>query len=384
MIPLRNLKRFFNKTLKQPIYALRVLRKRLGANIYYCFGNGMSGYPESITLFLTHRCNLECKMCGQWGKEGVAKKQSWQYIQEQLPLSQLQSMIDDVSHFKPSITLFGGEPLLYDGSMELINYIKQRDMHCLMITNGFLIDNFAEDIVNYELDELNVSLDGNAGLHDQIRDMPGLFDKIMRGLKQINYFKNIMNKKRPFINLQCTITQYNYRYLEQLIDVAYEACADSLTFHNLIFTDRRLLDDQKRYDNLLGCTSRDWEGFIFDPGIEPHVLYTKMQNILSITHPFSIDFYPNFSCKALMEYYSSPSHPVCSRPCRCLSPWLAAYSFPDGELRPCLNSSYSYGNIKDNRFRQIWNNKQAIDFRRLIKKNRMLPVCLRCTELYRY
>ncbi len=29
-----------------------------------------------------------------------------------------------------------------------------------------------------------------------------------------------------------------------------------------------------------------------------------------------------------------------------ISPWLVAYVFPDGEVRPCLNCNYSYGNIE--------------------------------------
>jgi len=384
MIPWRNLKRFFQKAIKQPGYALRVFGKRLKANIYYFWGNGRSGYPEAITLFLTHRCNLHCKMCGQWGEGGITKKQSTQYIQAELTLNESKSIIDDMAPFKPNVTLFGGEPLLYQGCVEIINYIKQKRMHCLMITNGFLLGDLAEKIVDAGLDELNVSLDGDVQLHDQIRGMPGLFDKIMGGLKQINYFKIQKNKKKPLLNLQCTITQYNYKYLEQMTNVANRAQADSLTFHNLIFLNRELLDKQKIYDSLLSCTSIDWEGFLFEAGIEPQILHEKMKHILSAKYRFSVDFYPNFSYKELLEYYKNLEFMPPDYSCRCLSPWIAAYVFPDGEVKPCLNSSYSFGNLRKNRLLKVWNSEQAVRFRRLLKKKRIFPVCIRCTELYRY
>lgn len=384
MIPWRNLRRFFYKALKQPAYSLRVFKRRLQANIYYFFGAGRSGYPEAITLFLTHRCNLCCKMCGQWGESGVTKKQTAEYVRSELTLDEFKKIIDEISGFSPSITLFGGEPLLHRSCIEIIGYIKQKEMHSLMITNGYLLEELAEGITGAGLDELNVSLDGNAQLHDSIRGMPGLFDKITKGLAKVNYFKEKNSVKKPFINLQCTITKYNYKYLEQLIDVAKEAKADSLTFHNLIFLSDRLFKEQKVYDELLGNASLNWAGFVFEPEIDPELLYEKIKIIRSGRYGFSVDFYPNFSPKELKEYYNNPAYLSCGYSARCLSPWLVAYIFPDGEVRPCLNFSYSYGNIKVDRFMQLWNNDSAIKFRRMLKRKGIFPVCTRCTELYRY
>ena len=384
MIPWRNLKRFFYKTLKQPAYAVKTFGRRLEANCYYLFGRGRSRNPEAITLFLTHRCNLRCAMCGQWGREGVTKKHDAEYILQELAPLELRAIIDDVASFNPSITLFGGEPLLYKGCIELIKYIKQKGMHCLIITNGYLIEELALDVVDSGLDELNVSLDGAAALHDQIRAMPGLFERITQGLNKVNYLKAELKKKKPLINLQCTITQYNYRHLEQLVAVAESINADSLTFHNLIFLNRDILERQKEYDSVLGAESSGWEGFVFDSGIDPVVLYEKIKEISSRKYRFSVDFYPNFSHRELLDYYRNPEFFTSGYAGRCLSPWLVAYIFPDAEVRPCLNSSYSYGNLKKNKFAQVWNSRQAVNYRRLIKEKGVFPVCSRCTEMYRY
>ena len=384
MFPLRNAKRFFYKAMQQPGYALKVAVKRLRAYRAYNSGSGWSSSPEAVTFFLTYRCNLHCQMCGQWGEGGVTKKQNAQYINQELSLEDLISVIDDISKSKPNITLFGGEPLIYPHTVELIRQIKKRSMHCLMITNGSLLKQTAQNIVEAGLDELNVSLDGAAQLHDRIRGMPGLFDKIMEGLAEVNRFKKINNRRRPLINLQCTINKENYQYLEQMLETARVLKVNSLTFHNLIFLNKEIIEKQKGFDALLECSSSNWEGFILNPGIEPKELHKKIQEILSGKYGFKVDFYPNFSYEGLQDYYNNPDYKPLEFPSRCVSPWIAAYVFPDGEVRPCLNSSFSYGNIRKNKFTAIWNSAQATKYRQLLKKERSFPVCVRCTELYRY
>jgi radical SAM protein with 4Fe4S-binding SPASM domain len=305
-------------------------------------------------------------------------------VKEELSHEELTGVIDDIARFRPSVTLFGGEPLLYRGCPELIRHIKSKRLHCLMITNGSLAGKFARELVEAPLDELNVSLDGGRGLHDEIRGMPGLYDKITEALKGLARLKRELRSKKPLVNLQCTITKYNYTRLEELLDVAQEIGADSLTYHNLIFLEKGLVDRQKACDKTLGCSSADWEGFVFDPEIDPDTLWGKMERIKAAKRGFSVDFYPNFSKKALKEYYGDPSYMPSEYAPRCVSPWITAYVFPDGEVRPCLNFDLSFGNIKDEPFSRIWNGERALRYRKRLKDDRIFPVCVRCTELYRY
>ena len=257
-------------------------------------------------------------------------------------------------------------------------------MHCLVITNGSLLDELAKELVESGLDELNVSLDGKAALHDNIRGMPGLFDKITRGLKKVQDIKKQMDKHKPLINLQCTINRDNYNHLEELIEVSRLVQADSLTFHHLIFITRALKEKQDEVDRRLGCESSGWEGFIFESEIVPQVLYEKIKKIRQGRYKFNIDFYPNFAQPALWHYYTNERYAPEGYSQRCLSPWVVAYVFPVGEVRPCLNSNFSFGNIKTAGFMQAWNSPQAARYRQELKKDGIFPACVRCTELYRY
>ncbi|MCM8832018.1 MAG: radical SAM protein [Candidatus Omnitrophica bacterium] len=139
MFPIRNFKRFLNKSLKQPFYALRVAKRRFLIKLAYKLKFKKALMPEAITIFLTHRCNLSCKMCGQWGERGITRKQNL-LTTDELSFETLKEFIDRISFFKPNITLFGGEPLLYKDCVKLVRYIKEKKLHCLIITNGWLLE----------------------------------------------------------------------------------------------------------------------------------------------------------------------------------------------------------------------------------------------------
>ncbi len=301
MIPLRNLKRFFGKAVAQPLYAFRVGTQRLKAYFSYAFLKGASPAPEAITFFLTRACNLRCRMCGQWGDYGITRQESPQGLKHWLSLEEIRGVIDGMRRDHPAITLFGGEPFLHPNILEIIGSVKKAGLHCLVITNGTLIEPFAEEIVAQRLDELNISIDGGPARHDEIRGVPGVFDRIMTGIDKVNFYKHEANASKPLINLQCTISRYNYEHLEELLEVARRARASSLTFHNLIFLRDELIRKQAVFDEKLGCSSRDWQGFVFEPGIDPARLYEQLESVRENARDIVVDFYPNFSQKGLAE-----------------------------------------------------------------------------------
>lgn len=386
MIPFRNFKRFFQKGLKQPLYAARVAGKRLGAYVAYTFKRGKVSAPEAITFFLTRVCNLRCKMCGQWGDHGITKTQGADDIKAWLSLEEIKGVIDGIAPHRTSVTLFGGEPFLHPQIIDIIDAVKKAGLHVLVITNGTLLERFADSLVALNLDELNISIDGGKILHEDIRGLPGVFDRIMAGIDKVNAAKKKQGRSAPLINIQCTISRFNCDRLEELLDVARLAQANSLTFHNLIFLTPELIARQKAFDDKLGCSSRDWEGFVFEPGIDPKKLFDQLAQVKdkARTEKFSVDIFPNFSKKGLAEYYQNPDYLPSEYAPRCVSPWVCAYVFPDGEVRPCLNCSYSFGNVKTTDFLKIWNGPLAVRYRQELKKEGIFPACRRCTELYRY
>lgn len=384
MLTRRNIHRLLSKVAGQPSYAAAVAWKRFLTGICYAVGSGASLPPESVTLFLTHRCNLHCAMCGQWGDKGAAKLCSGETLSQELDFRALSELISQFSGFRPNITLFGGEPLLHRDCLAFVEAVKKNGMHCLMITNGTLLEPSAKRLVAAGLDELNISIDGYGRLHDDIRGMPGLFERVRRGVAAVNEQKRLRGARKPFINIQCTINKANYLELEKMIDTAAELGADSLTWHNLIFTTGGILDRQREVDSALESDSSSWNGFLFESGIDPEKLWSVIGRLKRRRTPLRRDVYPDFGKEDFLAYYRAPGSLTAGRRFRCLSPWLVAYVFPDGSVRPCLNSTYSFGDIRTQRFIDAWNSPAACKFRKFLKQRRVFPVCERCTELYRY
>lgn len=124
MIPRKNLTRVIKKATAQPSYAFENLNHRLKASLAYNLFRGRSFGPETISIFLTYSCNLKCMMCGQWGEKGIFKNYDRSQLSSRLSLEEIQSIIDDVKRYKPNITLFGGEPMLYPNWIKVVEIVK--------------------------------------------------------------------------------------------------------------------------------------------------------------------------------------------------------------------------------------------------------------------
>lgn len=387
MIQLRNLKRNLAKSVTQPGYALKALRQRLLSYLTYRIHDGRSYYPETVDLFLTYRCNLRCKMCGQWGVAGTSKDMSPEELKSELSLDEIYKIINDIKTFKPNVTLFGGEPLMYSNWEKVVSRIKQEGMRCNMITNGILLEKYANSIIDLGVDEIIFSLDGPREVHDEVRGAKGTFDRATRGLKLIRDIKRKSGTGKPVVSISSTIFEINYKRLDELISIAEELMASTITFHHLIFLSQERYNQHNNiFKGYYGMVCNDWKGFVRDslPDIDVDFLIRKMEDIKKRDSKVKIAFYPNFTDEEIRRYYTEFDFVSSGYGKRCLSPWMVSYIFPDGSVRPCQSLNFSAGNVRDSTFSRIWNNEKYMRFRKITKKEKKYPVCARCTELYRF
>jgi radical SAM protein with 4Fe4S-binding SPASM domain len=109
-----------------------------------------------------------------------------------------------------------------------------------------------------------------------------------------------------------------------------------------------------------------------------------LKRIKSKETDLDLSVYPNLTDDEIVKYYTTFDFLPDSYRRRCLSPWMVAYVFPDGSVRPCQSLNFIIGNIKEAGFKEIWNGKEALKFRNVLKKEGYFPVCPRCTEFYRF
>ena len=387
MLPIKNIRRIIAKASQQPTYALRAARMRLLSSLSYRFLNGRSAPPETISLLLTYQCNLRCKMCGQWGERGSLKGLSSTETKVHMEIPLIESLIEEVKGFHPTITLFGGEPLLHSQWEDILKRIKEAGLRCNMISNGILLKKRAEEAVRLGLDEIIFSLDGPARVHDEIRGKKGVFNRALEGFQHLQEVKKTYGKQNPRVNVNSVIWEENHTMLGDIVEQAASFGAETITFHHLIFVDQGAFEETEGITQAaLNFGSPDWAGFMRDalPRIDPAMIIMQKRIIERGKNTVPAFFYPNLSDEEIRAYYTSFSFLPSSYKRRCLSPWMVAYVLPDGSVKPCLSLGYEMGNLQETTFREIWNGERVVSFRRLLKERSYFPVCTRCTEFSRF
>ena len=123
--------------------------------------------PIVAAIKITQRCNLHCKHC-TWSNR----------ITKDLPISEWKSIIDNLYEVGVAgIVIEGGEPTLYKGIEEIVEYVKSKNLYAILITNG------TQDISGLHPDVFWVSVDGMQESDNAIRG-PGHFEKATETIKQ--------------------------------------------------------------------------------------------------------------------------------------------------------------------------------------------------------
>jgi radical SAM protein with 4Fe4S-binding SPASM domain len=133
-----------------------------------------------------------------------------------------------ISHFE----MFGGDALLRPEVLfPLIRYSSEKGIPCDFVSNGLLLDaEAARQIVLSGTSVQAVSLDGVGQTHDEIRGMPGAFDKALSALRNLKKARESLSedKKTPQIVVNCTVSNANVKKLDSLVELAEDLQPDVL------------------------------------------------------------------------------------------------------------------------------------------------------------
>ena len=103
-------------------------------------------FPRHVFIETTATCNLSCSYCPR------------EKVKADMDFNLFKSIVDECNWYGPrsySLHLFG-EPLLYPHIIEAINYIKayDKDNTVLLTTNGTLLNQFAERLLECRVDRI--------------------------------------------------------------------------------------------------------------------------------------------------------------------------------------------------------------------------------------
>src|SRR5262245_52825547 len=123
-----------------------------------------------VQVHPTRLCNLECAHC---------YSSSSPQVRERLSPDVLSRAIEDAARIGfGTVSLSGGEPLVYDGLDEVIAAARQSGCTVNLVSNGILIGSQRFERVADSLTVVALSLDGLAPRHNAIRRSHKSFDQV--------------------------------------------------------------------------------------------------------------------------------------------------------------------------------------------------------------
>ncbi len=191
-----------------------------------------SGRPV-VVWNSTVRCNLGCKHCYAAAEDEEGEGE--------LSTSDAKKMIMDLADYGVPVLIFsGGEPLIRDDLFELIQFTKDQGIRAVISTNGTLLDRENVDrAVKAGADYIGVSVDGVPEVNDEFRGEKGAFDRAVKGIR--NSLEGGLKT-----GLRYTITEYNMGDMEKVINMLREVGVDRYCFYHLDYSGRG--EDIKEHD----------------------------------------------------------------------------------------------------------------------------------------
>ena len=140
--------------------------------------------------------------------------------------------VDDLDRHRESlralgvreVVLTGGEPLLHRGLEAVCEFFQGLGVRITLLTTGLLLERTAA-IVAGGVDEIIVSLDGPADIHDAIRRVPRAFERLASGIAAVRSLRASMP-----ISCRTTVQKQNHWRLRATADAARSLGLDSISF----------------------------------------------------------------------------------------------------------------------------------------------------------
>ncbi len=333
-------------------------------------------FPESVSFTLTNACNLRCKMCGQWGEEGYMN--SKMVPVKNLELEKWKSLVDElVENNVTSVLLRGGEPFLFRGIMELVNYINSKKIFISIDTNGTLLHKYADELVQLGNIHLTISIDGPDEIHDEIREVKDCFSTIKKNIQLLREAE-IRHNKKISTSLTFTITEDNYQYLGQMPNIARSLAIPTITIVPCYWILKQAGElYQQEMKEFFNCYPFSWKGFHHDDHqVDGEVLVKELrkyhENLKEIKNFPYMELTTEQYRQWFADYHTQIGPPHCPNVNRLLD------IQPNGNANFCVDfPDYSIGNVREYTIKELWNSERAIKFR-AYRNSKPLSVCMRC------
>lgn len=181
------------------------------------------GRQRTIQVHPTLTCNLRCRHC--YSSSAPTESAS-------LSVDTLCAVLTDAAALGYRRVAFsGGEPLVYHGLTEVLAHAQACGLRTTLTTNGMLLTEKRMAALRPHLDLIAVSLDGPPQVHNNVRQSPDAFDRLVRGVAAVR------DAGIPFGFIH-TVTRRSWPHLLWTAEFAAQQGARLLQLHPLELTGR--------------------------------------------------------------------------------------------------------------------------------------------------
>jgi radical SAM protein with 4Fe4S-binding SPASM domain len=298
--------------------------------------------PFLVVWNFTKVCNLKCKHC----YENAGEK-----MKDELTTEEAKKLINElVDSGVVAIAFSGGEPLMRKDFFEIARYAKDKGLYVSIATNGTLITkdiaNKLKDVVDY----VEISLDGkDAETHNAFRGIP-IFDKVIEGIKN-------SVEAGLYTCIATTVTKYNYEQIEEIYKLANNLGVKRFICFNFVPTGRgkKIIE----YD----ISPEEREKLL-------NLLFEKLVNNCKVE---ALSTAPQFARIAVEREKGVPvghfyGGAGFEGKARALADFIGGCGAgriycaiePNGDIQPCVFMPIKLGNVRREKFLDIWHNSPIL------------------------
>ena len=263
------------------------------------------------------------------------------------------------------VVLSGGEPLMHSNLWRFCELLREAKIKVTLLSTGLLIENNASEILTH-VDQVIISVDGTAVIHNSIRNIPDGFGKIERGVRALKHG----SKSYP-VTARCVIQRRNYFDFIPLVKSAVQIGLDQISFlaadvSTQAFNHEGALEGERVSD--IALNKKQTEEFAQIVNESFSVLRNEYDNRFIAESPAKM--------LRIVQYYKALNGEGLFPETRCNAPWVSAVIESNGDVMPCFFHQ-PYGNIYQQGLMEILNAPQSIDFRRKLNVADN-AICKRC------
>ena len=299
---------------------------------------------------------------------------------QQMPIEIINNLAKEARPHGAIVTLYGGEPLLYQHLDEALHLLKHNNLLAFMTTNGLLLEKKADSLITGGLHEIQISLDGWDENSQYKRGyVAGSFEAIIKGIEKLLVKKG--KKPFPIIRIVTVVTKNNFHSLDRIQQTIYNLGINQWVINQYQFVTSDVLKDHENFkkstgigDFILGDRMGDTPYFSKEEILElkaslDRVRIQQQKLNMKICYNWDID----------LERYYSFAMPTRHSVCRL--PFTRVDILADGSAMLCIEG-YKIESLATETLKEAWRGDRARRFRSLYKSLGVIPMCFRCCGIY--